>query len=184
MPKRANKKGFVRVTVTVSTELKKKMTKHNESVNWSAVACDAFESKVTEMERKTKMGENMSDLVSKMREMDAEDQGESYNSGYKAGQLCVNKAWLRPKQLRRLKTWYDSEHFDLVLCESYSDRENAKYEVYYQLVPENRNEHKEADNFWEEMLGDDAEACAGDVDFMRGFCNGAVDAWDDISNQV
>ena len=58
--------GSHRTTISVPLELKKRMDKVKEDVNWSALACRAFEQKLAEVASK-KENKTMNDVITRLR---------------------------------------------------------------------------------------------------------------------
>src|SRR6266446_8123193 len=73
-----------RTTISVPAQLKVRMEQVRESVNWSAIACQAFENKLAEIAAR-KENKSMNDVVERLKASLRSDQGKSFNEGYEAG---------------------------------------------------------------------------------------------------
>ena len=60
------KPGFFRTTISVPRDLKRRMDAVKEPVNWSALACRAFEEKLAEIATK-KEEKSMADIIQRLR---------------------------------------------------------------------------------------------------------------------
>ena len=75
-----------RTTITVPADLKARMEAIEEPVNWSALACQAFEHKLAEM---IKQGgpKNMTDVVARLRASKDRLESEQYQAGQEPGKM-------------------------------------------------------------------------------------------------
>ena len=102
------KRDYGRTTITVPWDLKARMKKARAQVNWSAVACDAFEQKLEELgpiEDITRL----EDVVHRMKATGQEcpkSNPEATESGHQSGKhWAMNFA--RPGQLHRIEELRD-----------------------------------------------------------------------------
>src|ERR1051325_2917552 len=78
------KQRFLRTTITIPPSLKKQMDAVKEDVNWSAVACRAFEVKLGEIATR-KVEKNMETVIQRLRSSKFKHEDKTYNDGKKSG---------------------------------------------------------------------------------------------------
>src|SRR5262249_27023394 len=93
-------KGVVRTNISLPRELKARMDAAPSSVNWSAVAAQAFEAKLLELESQKEV-KSMDDVIARLKAAAELEANEDYQAGFKAGQQWA-KEQATPKELRRL----------------------------------------------------------------------------------
>ena len=178
-----------RTTITVPQDLKARMDTVNEPVNWSALACRAFEAKLGEIAaRKAKMTMDNQTAVERLRALKQQEEGQAFRNGVEAG-IEWAKVEATPKELTRLRRWHD-ECDGVLEWELFFEevRPNAPvrepYErLYFRLHPEDRSERPSAKGFWKKILGDRAHE-ADDPMFVRGFAEGALEWWAEWEHQL
>lgn len=177
--------GVTRMTVSVPKDVRSRMEAVKESVNWSAVATQAFEAKLLELtsKRETK---TMDELVARLKAADELESNEAYQEGFAAGEQWAQAPGRSSRQLSRLADyiqnnneggeWFDVEYPGWMA--PYGAAEN-----FVMAVLKKRDmDHRDVEDFWENALGDDAER-ANESDYLRGFGEGAVSIWDKIADQ-
>lgn len=99
---------YARTTITVPWELKKRMKKAGQSLNWSAIACEAFEGKLDEMGPIEDIT-SVEEAIKRIKNIEAEkDQNyeEAFQEGKEAGtHWALNFA--TPEQLGRIQKLKD-----------------------------------------------------------------------------
>jgi hypothetical protein len=177
--------GFVRTTISLPRELKDRMDEVTASVNWSAVAAQAFEAKLLELASKKEVG-SMDDVINRLKAAAELEDREDYQAGFAAGERWA-KARATPKQLRRLAEYLDSfnEYTDWYDIDG---GWNAPWGAtgYFALavlgLKDDEADRTAADAFWEQALGDDERV--RDQDFFHGFGDGALDVWEKVQDKL
>ena len=176
----AEKLGSFRTTISVPLGLKARMDRVKEPVNWSALACRAFEAKLAEIAA-GKENKVMCDVVERLRASLRSEQGQSFNEGYEAGtRWAENKA--TAAELTRLQRFQKSNNAQ--------PRDGGGPDWFWlhgahkpwlelvMVIQDNKNPRLPgfAFEFWKTVLGEEHQK-SNDGDLLRGFVNGAVDIW-------
>jgi hypothetical protein len=180
----AKKPNIVRTTISLPADLKRRMDKVTEDVNWSALACQAFESKLVEIISKRKE-KTMDDVIARLRESKRQDEGEAAKAGRAAGELWVRDL-AEVAEIKRLKKMYEgvSPNDQWVLFDSSAnDAYSAAEHLAFAVQPESDGDRKAAEDFWEMIIGDDTSIIS-DAAFMEGFFNGALELWEALESQL
>jgi hypothetical protein len=182
------KQGSTRTTISVPADLKARMDKVEEPVNWSALACRAFESKLAEIaaKRETK---SMSDVVERLRASMRSKESQAYKNGFKAG-----KSWAEQDaevgELARLEEWKDSIEREPSLpdWETYCtvpdprQRQGVGVTMTETITGETLDRTGVRD-WWEANMGYDSGKVE-DGTFVRGFVDGALDVWEAVKDEL
>ena len=95
---------YARTTITVPWQLKKKMKQAGGRVNWSAIACEAFEEKLEELGPVQEIT-SIEDAVERMRSI-ATEKSETFEEGLQEGK-DTGRHWALnialPEQLKRIE---------------------------------------------------------------------------------
>jgi hypothetical protein len=155
-----------RTTISVPHHLKAQMEAVTEPVNWSALACRAFEAKLAEIAAK-KEQKGMDDIVTRLRASKRRVEDEHYQQGDATGREWV-KDQAEADELMCLERWkakigweWDRLFTDDLVAEL----------VVFAVWPEHDGDRGMANHFWEEVLGDDTSA-ADDPQFVKGLSKG------------
>jgi hypothetical protein len=173
-----------RTTISVPRQLKARMEAVAEPVNWSALACRAFEAKLAEIAAK-KEQKSMDDIITRLRASKWRVENEQYQQGDAAGRDWV-KDLAEADELRRLERWKAEMGQYWAGCFT-GDDQNCAYSAAEQVVftvwPEHDGDRAVVRDFWEQALGDDTSA-ADDPQFVKGFVEGALALWDEVKDQL
>jgi predicted CopG family antitoxin len=181
----AKNMGSTRTTISVPADLRKRMDKVKEPVNWSALACSAFEQKLGEIASK-KEKKSMSDVIARLKASKQASDSVVYREGFEAGEDWA-KQYAEAAELRRLDhfkkrietepvygwQWFFSEESD----------DNSRFSTADLLANEITGDSMTAAEFWESAVGPD-DARLADKEFLRGFAEGAASIWDSVKNQI
>jgi hypothetical protein len=161
-----------RVTISVPAALRERMDAVKGQVNWSGVAARAFEAKLLEIELAKKRG-NMSkeDIVKRLKAA-AEEDHEDYDDGKAAGQEWAAET-ATPKELKRLAEYMERVRGD-----------TSARGLVTAVRPKAKDDPHAYESFWEEALGEEGADRIKDRDFLRGFGAGAVEVWDEVSDEL
>ncbi|OWY70393.1 hypothetical protein B7486_16525 [cyanobacterium TDX16] len=156
-----------------------------ENVNWSALACRAFEEELGRIAAR-KESKAMADVVQRLRASAISTASEMSRLGFEAGE-----AWAKNKaeaaELRRL-----SDHAERVLsCSQLSASEmfsvggsafSPGQQFAMVVLGEDQANRHQADEFWNDVgLGGDEP---NDGDFIGGFTEGALHVWREVENMI
>src|SRR5262249_28143611 len=155
-------------TITVPPDLKARMDEVEEDVNWSAIACEAFEQKLAEIiQRRGTV--DMTEVIDRLRASKRKHASEQYQQGLEAGQH-----WARDEaeaeeliQLEKLRDrcWRDWEGFFVSGGHSaYGVAERFVFAIW----PEENADRDAPQNYWEQRGFEDYP----DDEFIRGFAEG------------
>jgi hypothetical protein len=183
----AEQQGAVRTNISLPRELKARMDAVKSPVNWSAVAAQAFEAKLLELES-TKEVSSMDDVIARLKAAAELEDKQEYQRGFALGQGWA-KQEATPKQLRRLEEYVNSFN-DLDWFDVDSPGWNAPYGAtgYFALAvmglsPEEA-QGAEEEQFWQKAIGFPTDRLLADADFFRGFGEGALAVWDLVQDKL
>jgi hypothetical protein len=176
--------GSHRTTISVPLDLKKRMDKVKEDVNWSALACQAFESKLAEIAAR-KETKTMDDVIERLRGSLRQHETETYKEGFEFGQEWAQNT-AEAGELKRLERAIEQHARDwgttFEVCEHQSGGMSARQWVYSLACPADSERNNEND-FWEAAIGDDLSPL-DEPQFVRGFAEGAADIWRQLKTRV
>jgi hypothetical protein len=176
---------FVRTTVSVPADLKKRMDKVAESVNWSALACRAFQDKLAEIaERKEK--KEMGDVIERLRASKRKSDSEQSRDGYTAGQAWAERH-AEAAELERLDSFVTCIEQDSSDWDGFLDASGSAYgpgeRLYFALQPDDDGNRGAARDFWEGAARAEAlDSLPGE--FIRGFAEGALSVWHRVEDKL
>jgi hypothetical protein len=182
------KQGSTRTTISVPADLKARMDKVMEPVNWSALACRAFEDWLGQIAAK-KETKSMSDVVERLRASMRSKESQAYKNGLKAG-----KHWAEQEaevgELARLEQWKDSIEREPSLpdwetyCTVVDPRQRQGVgATMAEIIAGETLDWTGVRDWWETNLGDDS-AKVDDGTFVRGFVDGALDVWEAVKDEL
>jgi hypothetical protein len=179
------KKGtsVVRTTISVPRDLKRRMEKVKEPVNWSAVACRAFEDKLGEIATK-KEKKTMEDVIERLRASKRQSDSDDHQWGRECGESWVKDS-ADARDLERLEALFerslpgDWQSFFDSRFESTAHTTAERF--YFEIVPGANGDSASAADFWETIAGEDSDL---NDEFVRGVAEGALDIWRKIKNQL
>jgi hypothetical protein len=172
-----------RTTITVPPDLKARMDAVDEPVNWSALACQAFEQRLAEI-IKRKGSSNMNDVISRLRASKRTYENAQYQAGHEAGQ-----AWAKDEaeagELILLSQWKDragrdwDDYFATGENDAYGSCENFVFTIW----PEHDGNRTTSEEFWEGNVPE-GQSDHPEDNFVRGFAEGALAVWDEVKDQL
>ena len=176
---------MAKMTIYVPDDLKRRMDEV-EGVNWSPLACRAFESKLAEIISQ-RGAKNMSDVVSRLKASKAKTIDEATLRGQQAG-----KTWASDRaefeDLQRLEDWSTSDHGrwswqEHLLSPDGSNAFGPDHQLADSITGENLD-RPEGDCFWEVAIGDGSREDRNSGSFLVGFVEGALAVWDEVKDQL
>lgn len=171
----------MRMNISVSDELKARMDRVKEDVNWSALACRAFEAKLGEIAAR-KEKKNMQDVIERLKASKIESQGEISAEGRRDGE-----AWARDhaeySELREIaKALRDAEGQP---CEAFEVAEENRFTgaqlFVWTIRPHVKGDIMEAGMFWE---AEGFEKGSPDDDYVQAFAEGAMVVWNQVVTKL
>src|SRR5438105_13519710 len=99
------KPSFVRTTISLSRDLKKRMDAVKNPPNWSAVAARAFEAELAEIAAR-KETKDMTDVIQRLLASKLDTENKNYKKGHIAGRRWAENT-ATAEQLTRLEEFED-----------------------------------------------------------------------------
>lgn len=173
--------GSTRTTISVPRDLKRRMDKVTEDVNWSAIACQAFEQKLGEIASKKEKKE-MNDVIQRLRASKIESDNQCYASGYAEGQDWAANIAAADElhRLKRLKEQCSGNDWHTIF--SATGQWDPSF-LSNAIAPDTKDTKFAFDEFWEMCLGDNSERI-WEPEFAKGFADGAIDVWSKVKDQL
>lgn len=201
------KRDYGRTTITVPFELKERMKKARAHVNWSAVACEAFEQKLEELGPIEEIT-SVKDALKRMQNLkESSPSRERSPTGREAGTYwALNFA--RPGQLKRIEDFRNAmtnSEWEELMTSREASRELAKCIVPRDWTGPRPGRGREGRgragagpgrHRRPRMKGDHGPGPERDVwrsildrrpdhrEFFLGFAEGALDVWKQIKDQL
>jgi hypothetical protein len=170
--------------ITLSAELKRRMMAVKEQTNWSQIAARAFEQHLAEL-LKRKRNLEISDVVNRLRALNAQEASEVYQTGFEAGRKWAENS-ARPRELKRLSRWRHSQitSWDDEWTWTDDDQRSAysrSEDFAFTIHPDRDGDRSVADEFWKNSVGLSEQP---EGEYTRGFANGALAVWDEVKGQL
>jgi len=174
----------VRTTISIPHELKKRMDRVKEPVNWSALACQAFESKLYEIQ-KLKEIRTMTNVIERLRASKRETESADFESGLTAGREWGMKS-AEFKELERLSDFCREskggvegwlELFDI----THTNAASLAERVCSVVQGDDECACSDVDEFWEDIA---SETDREPAEWLRGFTEGAVAVFREVEDQL
>ncbi len=165
---------MARTNVYVSDELKARMDAVAEPVNWSQVAAAAFEARLAQIVAR-KGVENMDDVVARLKASKAECESEEHEAGFESGKDWAERqaSW---RELDRLTTATSESNF----WDAGGDSVNWPRLVLVAMNPA-ADDWRASDisDFWKDQCDADPS-----LDWLGGFCDGALEVFNEVAGKV
>lgn len=165
-----------RMTITLPPELKKRMDRVKEPVNWSALAADAFTKKLGELAAK-KEKKDMTDVIERLRASKMESASQQEKEGQEVGRAWATHSAeaIDLERLYRLGSSLNDYDWGQ-LCHN----GHAGSTVAGAITQS--DDYRDHEEFWEQIL--ERTETAEDSDFITGFFNGALEVWRDVKDKI
>lgn len=174
--------GTFRTTISVPRDLKRRMDESGEDINWSALACKAFQEKLAEIAAR-KESKNPDDVIERLRASKERSDSGAYREGFAAGQAWASNT-AEAIELERV----DKLHQRLSEADWkwwFASDDNNTYspaELFVFIVrPENEQDRAYAESFWRELGRDYLQI---EDEWMRGFAEGALEVWKEVKSKL
>jgi len=151
-------------------------------INWSAIACQAFEVKLAEITAQ-KGARTMQDVIERLRVSKRQAGTEDYKAGYQEGEDWA-KSSAEARELGRLEEmrqrlatepiygwdfFFDSTQGD----RSYTTAQSLLFEIH----PEDDKDVSASEEFWECAVAEESYHQLSSDQFLQGFAEGALNLW-------
>ena len=168
---------MARTTISIPDDLKARMDKVAEPVNWSDVARRAFEIELGNI-AKRKQEKDMSAVIQRLKGSKLSHGKDVYREGRAYGEKWV-KDIAEYAQLEKLSELGADNDFDFDPSgtTAYGNAEN----FVFLLFPEDEANRQDCTNFWEEL---DDPSNRDDPEFLEGFAAGALDIYARVADQL
>jgi hypothetical protein len=175
----------VRQNIAIPANVKRRMDRVREPVDWSAVAAQAFEAKLDELAAGIE-GRMLHEVIERLRASKAQLQNGDFREGRIAGRKWAEKH-ADARQLLRLARWRDrtghawEDCFITVRGQAF-----CAGEIFAgTIIGEDANRQSMRD-FWTSALPnyDKRHGRYTNDDFVRGFAEGALDVWDRVKDKL
>lgn len=168
---------MARTTISIPDDLKRRMDRVKDPVNWSGVASEAFERKLTELtiNRREK---TMEAAIARLRASKRESGLDYFALGHARGTEWA-KHTAEYAELRRL------ERFDVVdMLDHFSKPTNTEFSwaellALKALPGPQAHTRSDAADFWERVGVEDKEQLRS-AEFLHGFVKGALEIYEQV----
>jgi len=167
---------MAKMTIYVPDDLKSRMDQA-EGVNWSPLACRAFEAKLSEII--TKRGaKDMKDVIARLRaskeSSDSADRQISRTIGRSWGMMQATAA-----QLGALEKVNDENYEWDTILEPPASAYSGAEALYFILSPEDDGDRDASRDFWSGYFGRPIT-----FDNLMGFIEGALAVWEEVKDEL
>ena len=173
---------MARINVSISDDLKRRMDEvEDEGVNWSALAAQAFETKLAELIT-TRGARTMREVIARMKALKNKGGRGDRARGREAG-ISWAKNVAEPTHLERLDEIVNSageDYFAEDPDQDYSPAERFYYEV---IEPNHEGRRRAALDWWSRTfdgIGEDGPLPAD----VEGFAEGAMEIWEQVRDEL
>jgi hypothetical protein len=172
---------MARTSVSISDDLRRRMDAiASEGVNWSAVAVQAFESKLAEIV--TKRGvKNMREVIARLKASKSKASSKLKTAGRDAGNEWA-KERAEVEELRKLEDMTDDDwNWGAFLRPPADEAYSPGERLVFALRPGDDGDRQAVDRFFR---GYADEPAYHEPDFIEGFAEGAMELWDAVKDQL
>lgn len=166
------------------------MDKVKVGVNWSALACTAFENKLNELNtvkhEEKKMTDDLLPVIARLRDSRDSFERAEYREGFEQGQKWVtgdHEHVATYHELERIENWrisLDKAEWFRMFTGDARDPEP----IFVQLVRPDEDNSQDSSEFWNDILDDPDGTRLPDRQWLRGFIEGALSVWSEIKGQL
>lgn len=177
----------IRTTVYVPAGLKARMDKArrtNPDLNWSQLACRAFELKLGEIAAR-KQEKQMEDVVQRLRasalRARAEDAEEGHEEGYQWARHLAEA-----RELMRLANAHEDADGDWrkVFDPDGVPSPPPAAVTFVAIIDAEDSANSRVTEFWENTLGEDPGKAYDDDEYVAAFADGALRLWAEVEDQI
>jgi hypothetical protein len=171
---------MARTTISVSDDLKKKMDRVKEPVNWSAIAAEAFELKLGEIARKRKE-KTMDNVIERLRASKIQRVNVVQRLGREAGRVWATNV-AEYDELERTADIDTNDWFVGQPSAPYGWSDRLAFAILG--TTQNDRDSRVAADFWEAAVGDSRDARLASDNFLEGFIDGATDVYREVASKI
>lgn len=178
------KAGPTRTTISLPSELKQRMDRVGEPVNWSAVAAAAFEEKLASITAK-KQRKNRMDVIERLRASRRKSDVIEFQDGEQVGRRwAIDEA--EAVELENLSAFIDRlrGYEEETVYEPTSSAYSGAETVFFAIAPDCDRDRSMASDFWERVLGEGHVENAHRPEFLRGFVHGSLALWNEVRDEL
>jgi hypothetical protein len=169
---------MARTTISIADDLKKRMDRVKEPVNWSAIASEAFELKLGDIARKKEV-KTMDTVIERLRASKIRRASDMEREGREVG-IEWAKCSAEYDQLERVADANPNELFA-------GPDEPGAYAVSLAFVIgglESDASHDEIWEAWDAIVTDVRDPRLNSEEFLRGFMEGAEEVFREVAGKV
>lgn len=170
-------------TISVPRDLKRRMGKVKEAINWSALACQAFREKLAEIDLRKKETTIMSSVVERMRAAKRRSDSQDFQDGFDTGQDWANGQG-EPAELERLESLWErlssDQQYGWEWWFSQGDSESTFSELMDVLFPTHQPDVEEMFGRYFDVIPEGEPS----GEYLRGFAEGALEVWVKVKSQL
>jgi hypothetical protein len=175
MPKK-KRRGFVRTTISLPAELRRRMKACGDDVNWSAVAARAFAAEVARINTQED-DVRLDDVVARLRSTQHQSRSELFHQGRLQGEKWaarqataaqLHRLWAARRDAQR-QTGTNAENWLAAV-----DNKRPPAEVVMQIV----GHHKIGRH------GSEGEKLIKSSEYIHGFAAGAIHIWKQVAKKL
>lgn len=180
---------FVRTTISLPAELRKRMKACGDGVNWSAIAAEAFAAEVARINTR-KDDSKMDDVIERLRASQRESGTQSFEEGREAGMEWA-KRFAEAAELQRL--WREWEIWSRERCNRTDwmtfggDQRGKPRDTLVEItspVEFKEDPRRVVDEFWTYALSEEFASQSEEAEFVHGFADGALDVWAEVADKL
>jgi hypothetical protein len=170
------RRGFVRTTISLPADLRRRMKSCGEEVNWSAVAARAFAAEVARINTQ-KDDVQLEDVVARLRSTQGRSRSELFHRGRLQGEKWaqrqataaeLHRLWATRRDANR-KTGTNAENWLSVV-----DEERPPAEVLAKIVGNSKTPR----------TGSEGEKLMQSSEYIHGFAAGAIHIWKRVAKKL
>ena len=163
---------MARMNIYISDDLKERMDKAEEKMNWSKVATQEFEFELGEMAKRKKV-KDMNSVIQRLKASKMVFENASYREGHQYGSTWAKES----AKYAELKRAYELDTDDAVFADAENDDAQA-FNVAIQLI----DDGDKAMEFWEGIF--EPWEAPTDFGFYKGFLDGASEIYEKVKDEL
>jgi hypothetical protein len=171
---------MARTTISIPDDLKKRMDRVKEPVNWSAIAKEAFELKLGDLARNRKE-KTMDNVVERLRASKIQRVNTITKEGQQAGAEWA-KDTAEFDELERIDEVNTNEWFNGIPNAPYGWCDYLAFMILGTREDELSGEVSR--DFWEAAVGDASDSRLKSEEFLTGFIDGASEVYRSVASKL
>jgi len=171
---------MARTTISVPDDLKKRMDRVKEPVNWSAVAAKAFDLKLGELARNRKE-KTMDSVVERLRASKIQHVNAVERLGREAGRMWASNV-AEYDELEHIADIDTNEWFNGEPMAPYGWCDYLAFAVLG--TPQSELDGSVSQDFWDSAVGDSHDPRITSEKWLEGFIDGATDVYRNVEGKI